>query len=171
MKLINVTGILFVAILATSCITKERCARFYPPQTVKSDSVSITVFEKETDTIFRVTADSSWLKALIECDKKGNATIKNLTDYSSGQRAGLPRINIHDNVLTADCKCDSIKIHALLKNRETTIDKRTDTTITPPAIEVKYIPGWMWFFGITGMIAWGIGALYAVFKFIKPRFI
>ena len=170
MKIRAITGLLLVLMLASSCITKERCARFYPPQTVKADSVTVKVVEKVTDTLFEIMADSSWLKAWIECDSMGRATIGELIGYKAGQRAGVPKLTLRDNVLMAGCNCDSLKIHALLKSRETTIDRRTDKTITPPAVEVKYIPGWMWFFGISGMVAIGILVLYFGIKIISLKF-
>jgi len=169
MKPINIFSILFLIVLAASCITAERCAKFHPPQITKTDSVKVSVHETVRDSIIQVPADSSWLKSWIECDSLGQAKIKELIDYHGGQRAQMPRINLHNNILTADCKCDSVTIHAILKNRETVIDHRSDTTITPPAVKVKFIPGWMWFFGITGMISFGALILFIVFSLVKSK--
>jgi hypothetical protein len=70
-------------------------------------------------------------------------------------------------MLSIDCKCDSAKIHAILKYRETKVTERSSVTITPPAVQVKFIPGWMWFFGITGMVCWGGMILFGIFLLIK----
>jgi hypothetical protein len=170
MRFKTIFGFLFILAVAASCITKEKCARFYPPQIVMKDSITIKTIETVTDTFVEIKADSSWLKAWIECDSLGQATIKELMGYGSGQRSNIPMVSLIDNVLTADCKCDSAGIHAIFKNRETTIHEKSEDTITPPAIEVKYIPGWMWFFGISGMIAIGILVLYFGFKIIRLKF-
>jgi hypothetical protein len=153
-----------------SCVTREKCNKYYPAQTLKSDSVTVKVFEKVIDTVIEVVADSSWLKAWIECDSMGQATIKELIDYQNGKRTNLPRVRLQNNILTTDCKCDSVKIHALLKNREISIDNRSNVTITPPPVAVKYIPGWMWFFGGTGMATWGFIACYLIIIFVKRKF-
>lgn len=122
------------------------------------------------DTVINIQADSSSLKALLECNEKGEVILRRLLDYQAGQTAGIPQVKISGNILSANCKCDSAKIHAVLKDRETKVYKRNETVITPPAIEVKYIPGWMWFFGITGMIAWGFILIIIIIKLAKSQF-
>ena len=161
---------MLMVITSTSCINARRCAKYYPPQITKTDTLTVTTTEHVRDTIFKIEADSSWIKALIECDSNGKATIRELLDYRNGNRSQLPRLNLVNNILTADCKCDSNKIHALLKDREKITDHRTSETITPPAIEVKFIPGWMWFFGITGMLSWGVVVVALVFSLVKSKF-
>lgn len=170
MKTFNTIGVLFVIMLTTSCITPERCARFYPPQITRIDSVKVTVKERVRDTVFEVSADSSWLKAWIECDSAGRASIRELIGYRSGLRAQTPRVSLRGNILTADCNCDSIAIHAILKDREKVVDHQSAVSITPPAVQVKFIPGWMWFFGITGMISWAGMVIMAIYFFIKSKF-
>ena len=162
--------ILILLILSvTSCITKEKCSKYYPPTIIKTDSVKVTMIEHIRDTVFEISSDNSSLRALLECDSLGQVRIKQLISYQLGQRTGVPAVKVQNNILTADCKCDSVKIHALLKDREKIIYNRSTLTTTPPAIEVKFIPGWMWFFGITGMISWGGILLVGIFLFIKSK--
>lgn len=161
--------IMLMAVLAGSCVTRNRCAKYFPPSIVKTDSVKVTVVDHVRDTVIRIASDSSWIKYLVECDSNRRATIKELIQYKDGHRAQLPLVSLHNNVLTADCHCDSARIHALLKERETITDNQSSETITPPPIEVKYIPGWMWFFGITGMISWGAIIILVVFTLIKRK--
>lgn len=156
-------------ILVSSCITKERCAKYYPPQITRTDTVKMSVKEILRDTVLKISSDSSWIKALLECDKNGKVVLKEYLDYKSGKTAGIPRVFIHDNVLQADCKCDSAKIHAILKDRETKVNHSSTETITPPAIEVKYIPGWMWFFGISGMFLWGCAIVSLIIWLLKSK--
>jgi hypothetical protein len=89
--------------------------------------------------------------------------------YRNGKRAGVPEIRLKDNVLTAGCKCDSVLIYAMLRQREVTVDRDSKQQITPPPIEVKYIPGWMWFFGITGMLFWAIILIWLLVKYFKKH--
>ena len=169
MKTVNIIACSLIVVLSVSCITRERCQKYFPPQVIITDSVRVMVMETVHDTMILIQQDSSWLRAYIECDSAGQATIKELIDYKSGQHTRIPDVTIRRNVLSSRCICDSIKIHAILKNREIVIDKRSSETITPPAVEVKYIPGWMWFFGISGMIFLGLMLLFGIYKLLKLK--
>jgi len=161
--------IMLLAVLAGSCVTRNRCAKYFPPSIIKTDSVKVTVLDHVRDTVIRIASDSSWIQYLVECDSSRRATITELMHYKQGQRAQLPQVSLHNNVLTADCHCDSARIHAILKDREKIVDNRSSETITPPPVEVKYIPGWMWFFGITGMISWGAIVVLVIFALLKRK--
>ena len=128
----KISFILLSLVILTSCITKERCAKFHPPQISKTDSVKIVISEMVHDTVINIQADSSSLKALLECNEKGEVILRRLLDYQAGQTAGIPQVKISGNILSANCKCDSAKIHAVLKDRETKVYKRNETVITPP---------------------------------------
>jgi len=157
-------------LFVVSCITKERCAKFYPPSVAKSDTITVTTCEYVHDTILKTSADSSIIRELLECDKNGQITLKELQDSKAGASiAKVPAFTIKANMLSIDCKCDSAKIHAILKDRETRITEKSSVIITPPAVQVKYIPGWMWFFGITGMIALGASILFGIFLILKSK--
>lgn len=121
MKKLTVNILLLFALLAvtTSCVTAKRCAQLFPPSVERKDSVSVVVKETLRDTTIIVPADSSWLQMLIECGENGQALMKELLGYKAGSRTAPPRVIIKDNVLTAECECDSIAIHAILKSRET----------------------------------------------------
>jgi hypothetical protein len=151
---------LLAFLLLGSCITKERCERFYPPQVSKTDTLTTTTHEYLHDTLLLAGADSSMLEQLLECDKNGQITLKELQGYKAGIIARIPQLSIKNNVLTVDCHCDSVKIHAILKDRETRIVEKHSVTIVPPAVQVKFIPGWMWGFGIIGMVVLGVAVIY-----------
>jgi hypothetical protein len=162
-------SLVVLLIFACSC-GRNWCNKFYPPSVAKSDTITVTTCEYVHDTIFKTSADSSTIRELLECDKNGQITLKELLDSKAGTSiAKVPAFTIKANMLSIDCKCDSAKIHAILKDRETRITEKSSVTITPPVVQVKYIPGWMWFFGITGMIALGASILFGVFLILKSK--
>lgn len=78
---------------------------------------SVVVREVVRDTVVTVAADSSLIRALIECDSIGQAHLKQLEEYRAGERLKPPRIEICDNVLTATAEIDSMAIYLTLKDR------------------------------------------------------
>lgn len=135
------------------------------------DSTNTTVTER-TDSVRTVTkVDSSWLLALLECDSNNNVLLKKVQASYSGDIAKAPVLTIKNNVLQAKCICDSLAIYAKFKAYDTVKEHFVSTTITPEPVQVKYIPGWMWFFGITGMIAWVCGIIYLLVKILVSVFV
>lgn len=169
MKKLFILISLLLMLVFSGCITKERCARFYPPEITRIDTIRTVIKELQTDTLITVKPDSSMIRQLLECDKNGQITLKEFEDYKAGTIARIPSFTIKGNMLTIDCKCDSAKIHAILKNRETVITEKKSITIIPPPVQVKFIPGWMWFFGITGMIAWVAVVILLLIHLLKNK--
>ena len=169
LKTISATGFILILAILSGCITREKCARFYPAQTTNHDTVKVTSEILVHDTVFLIPADSSSQLALLECNKNGEVMLKQLMSYKQGMTALKPTFSISHNVLTTKCTCDSARIHAILKNRETTTEIIHTSVITPAAIQVKHIPGWMWFFGITGMIGVGFILLFIIYKVMKSK--
>lgn len=75
------------------------------------------VVETLRDTVVRIEADSSLLRALVECDSLGQAHLRELLEYQAGERLKPPRVAIRDNVLTATAEVDSLSIYLRLKDR------------------------------------------------------
>ncbi len=75
------------------------------------------VVETLRDTVVRIEADSSLLRALVECDSLGQAHLRALLDYQAGERLNPPQVAIRDNVLTATAEVDSLSIYLRLKDR------------------------------------------------------
>lgn len=136
--------IIFLAslILVTGCCTQKRCNDKYPPVQSVNDSSSVTTNEsvQERDSISYVLADSSMLKALLECNEFGQVVFKELQEYRNGKNVEVPVVNIEDNVLTVKCKVDSIAvfnhISKTFKNKVEYRDKEVEKIV-----RVNYLTG------------------------------
>ncbi|MEG1426884.1 MAG: hypothetical protein RSC76_04270 [Oscillospiraceae bacterium] len=62
------------------------------------------------DTAVVVEADSSMIRALIECDSLGRARIREILELQNGKHVKPPRLNLKDNILTATAQVDSFYI-------------------------------------------------------------
>ena len=110
----NSLPILLVSLLlAGGCCTQKRCERNYPVAQSASDSSTVTAAEsvQEKDSITYLPADSSWLKALVECDTYGNVLFKELQGYRNGKNVEVPMVTVSGNVLTVKCKIDSMAVY------------------------------------------------------------
>lgn len=67
--------------------------------------------------------DSSSITALLECNEKGQALIKEITELKTGTQVKT-KIKLVDNVIYLDCKVDSFKVYQLYKSR---IESKTDS--------------------------------------------
>ncbi len=105
-------------ILVTGCCTQKRCNQKFPPVQSVNDSSSVTTSEsvQEKDSITYLPADSSWLKALLECNAQGQVVMKELQEYKAGKNAGVPQVKLKNNVLTATCKIDSLAVFSHYSN-------------------------------------------------------
>lgn len=130
-----------------------------------ADTVLVT--ETLRDTVVTVEADSSMIRALIECDSLGQAHLKQVLKYQAGERAKPPDIKIKDNVLTATTTIDSMSIHLALKDKYKEVRKAE--TITK-VIEVNKLTRWqnmMCTLGHISLGAIGLFILWGVRKIFK----
>ena len=91
---------------------------------------SVVVREVLRDTVVTVEADSSLLRALVECDSLGQAHLRQLAEYRAGDRLPPPKVSIRDNVLTATAAVDSMAIYLTLKDRFTESTKIEREVVT-----------------------------------------
>jgi hypothetical protein len=90
------------------------------------------------DSLVVLPADSSLIRALIECDSTGKASITSLPDVIAGLRTRPPGLSIGDNnILTAKCDVDSLAIYLALKDR---YYKEVETVVE--TIEVNRLRWW-----------------------------
>lgn len=116
------------------------CGTIKEVRWVTNDSVRI-VHETERDTMVMVTADSSWLKAWLECDSTGQVIMKELIAYQEGEHVGIPDVKIDNNVLTTRIKIDSFGIFLKLRDKyEMITTARVETIETVK--EVNRLKGW-----------------------------
>ena len=102
---------------------------------------SVVVREVLRDTVVTVEADSSLLRALVECDSLGQAHLRQLAEYRAGDRLPPPKVSIRDNVLTATAAVDSMAIYLTLKDRFTESTKIEREVVTQP-VEVHRLTWW-----------------------------
>lgn len=130
---------------------------------------TVTVIETLRDTVVRLAADSSMVRALLECDSLGQVHLRRLLDYQAGDRLPPPRLEIKDNVLTATASADSMAIYLTLKERlEKHISRQRE--IITRTVEVNRLTGWQKFrmrlgevFGIA-LLVWLGGKIYKLIK-------
>lgn len=120
---------------------------------------SVVIVERIRDTVVTVGADSSMMRALLECDSLGQVRLKELLDYRTGQRLQPPAIYIRDNVLTAAAKVDSTAIYMQLKDRLETRSTRHDQTTTI-TVEVNKLTWWQTLWLTLGKLMTAFAALW-----------
>jgi hypothetical protein len=106
-------------ILVTGCCTQRRCNQKFPPVQTVNDSSAVTTHEsvQEKDSISYLPADSSWLKALLECNEHGQVIMKELQGYKDGKNVEVPWAEISNNVLTVKCNVDSVAVYNRISKR------------------------------------------------------
>lgn len=124
--------------------------------------------ETVRDTIVRIQADSSMLRALVECDSLGQVRMRELLEYHAGERVRPPKVTIRDNVLTASAEVDSISVYMTLKDRYESHRGVTETIVTQ-IVEVNRLTWWqqLWI-GIGKSIALGL-VILAAYKLFKSK--
>jgi hypothetical protein len=123
-----------------SCCTQNKCNRLYPPQVRTSNDTTTKYVEHKI--IERTPADSSWLKALIECQNGKPVLVNVSSGNSSNGRAPVMSYELKGNDLTIKCKEDS------LRKVITTLEKQVQINSSKVEVhetKVNYITSWQWF--------------------------
>ncbi len=117
----HTVAIAILFLMISGCATQKRCNEKFPPTETKSsaDSSSTQLIEYSQDSLQKATLapDSSYIKLLIECTERGEALIKQVEGFENGRRVNIPNVSIKDNVLTAQCRADSLTIYNIIKKR------------------------------------------------------
>jgi len=118
--------VVIIAILLTftSCVTRRRCNEKFPPQIsfAREDSIQYVQITKDSISYY---TDSSYVRALLECDTHGQVIMKELQEYKSGKNLDIPNVIIRDNVITATCIVDSMAVYNLIKSKFSSNVKNT----------------------------------------------
>lgn len=128
----NKTILILLLLFGIGAATISSCStgRIVAEQHILKDTVTVIVTETLRDTLIQVLPDSSLVQMLIECDSLGQARLKQIIGYESGERVKPPDIDITDNVLTATAKVDSLSIYHTYKDKLKEVQKeRTETKI------------------------------------------
>lgn len=100
-----------------------------PSKDVSSVSSKLVIIEKQIDTVLYSRPDSSGLVALLKCDSLGNAYLAEIMSLKTG-KASRSEISLKNNVITLDCKVDSMAVYLKMWKQNNTLVDSTATIVT-----------------------------------------
>ncbi len=157
-------------LLLSSCVTKKRISQVSENRiqtTSLHDSAVYSKIETLTDTQFIIKPDSATIRALIECDQKGRAYLKQIISLTTGRKI-KQNIGIKNNILTVRATIDSQavyfqykKIHEreFVQQKDETTEKTVQKTVIKKT--TRRAPAWFWL-----IIA--AAAAFLFWKYILP---
>ncbi len=119
-KILSIFCCLFVLATLVGCGSGK-------PVVVQNETTKI-IKETVHDTIFRIEADSSSYKALLEC-QNGKVVIKNIVQSEPGRTLKSPKVRLSDNLLKVDCEAKAQELFAQWK--DSYISQDTVTQLPP----------------------------------------
>jgi hypothetical protein len=137
---------MFFALCFASC----KSVQYLPAE--KTTETITEIKEVVRDTVIYIPADESTAQALLECDSAGKILVKEMA-ILEGKLHAKAKIIVKDNVVMAECQCDSVNIYLQLRDRYQTTAINT-VEIVPQLIEKELT--WMQ----KALI--GLGAFYLV---------
>lgn len=146
--------LILLLVFTTGCAVKPIIKENF-----KTDSIVIR--EQVRDTVVHIEADSSVVRALVECDSMGKAHIKELLSYKTGKRIQPPKIKIEDNILTSTAKVDSLSIYLKLKDR---YEREITTEVRTEIIEVNCLTWWQKTWMRIGQVLAGLLGIIIILK-------
>lgn len=86
---------------------------------VLSEEKAKTITMKETvhDTVFKIQKDSSFFKALLEC-QNGKVVFKNVIQAEPGRTLKSPKVRLDNNKLSIDCELKEQELYARWKSQQ-----------------------------------------------------
>jgi hypothetical protein len=131
--------------------------------TITQTNTEIVTIENFVDVPYYIPADTSaWVKALIECDSLGKASIKSI-EKNNGKRTTI-NTKLKDNVFTTTCDSDSLKgVIKALQTSTNKVSKELKTVSTPcPENKLSWWQKIKLNYGGYAIIAWIILILFFV---------
>ena len=159
--MITIISFILVIILASSCSLEKRLAK-YCPLCVQKDS-TITIIQVR-DTTITIPGETITLIDTLYCDSLGNVVSKlkeELRD-KDGTLVSL-QTKLQNNVYYTKVKVDTI--YKTIKGNDIYHTKVVTKTLKPE--KIKYIPWWVNFFAVLGVILFIILLVYFGYKLIK----
>ncbi len=156
----NLIVAIILSIAATGCITQERCMKRFPA--IEGNDTHTEIVEIFRDSIVKIPADSSIIKALLKCDSLGNVYVATIDMYSPGKNI-KPEIVVKNNWLTAICKVDSMKVYITYRDR---YERKTEEKLKI-AYKEKELSKWQIYLIETAKILLSILALVVIFYVFK----
>ena len=157
MKNLFITGLLFL-ILAS-------CSRQSIPVVTHKDSTSnqVTTYIAH-DTVIRIKADSSSIKALIECQGKVPKLME-IIAYKAGKTVYVPKITLKHDTLIVDCVTDSAAIAFRYYSQHTSLFVKTNEMDVKEV--AKPLPWYVKMFMYAGIAACSLGLLFVIYLIVK----
>jgi hypothetical protein len=106
----RIVFLFFLVLVLVSCSS---------PKPVLSENKTHTVTIKETlhDTVFTIEKDSSYYRALLEC-QNGKVVFKNVTQAEPGRSLKSPKVRLDNNKLLVDCELKKQELYAFWKSQQ-----------------------------------------------------
>jgi hypothetical protein len=148
-------------LLLSSCSLEKRLAK-YCPLCVQKDS-TVTIIQLK-DTTITIPGETITLIDTLYCDSLGNV-ISKLKEELRDKDGTLVSVQtkIKDNVYYTKAKVDTI--YKTIKGNDVYHTKVVTKTLKPE--KIKYIPWWVNFFAVLGVILFIILLVYFGYRFIK----
>ncbi len=158
MKNIKLGCLFFVLIMLVSCSSNK-------PVVVKNETITTkTITETVHDTIFKTEKDSSYYKALLDC-QDGKVVVKNVVQSEPGRTLKSPKVRVDHNTLQVNCETEAQRLFAQWKSKH--IQENTQQVKEVPVItnmltwwQETQIKGFRILLGLLLLIA-----IYTVFKY------
>lgn len=155
------------ALISLSALCTVCCARPLIQGQINQVITDTTVIvESLRDTVIRLEADSSMLRALLECDSLGQVHIRQLLEWRGGDKLKPPELKIKDNVLDIKAIIEAYNRVIELKEKHITQLKNSSRQEVK-YIEVNRLNSWQNFIQILGYTLGGLLVLIIVYKSIK----
>lgn len=133
------------------------------------ETVIEKTIEKEVprDTVIVIQPDSTILSALVECNERGEARLREIEQLRNSQRAQTS-LKMDDNRLEVKTVIDSMGIYLAYKERYKEKEKTRTVTVTE-TVEVNVLYWWQEALIRVGAILLSILVLWIAFMLLKPR--
>ena len=145
---------------------RRKNPRYQIGRNEKRTTDSVVIREVLRDTVVTVEADSSLVRALVECDSLGRARLRELREYRAGTRLPPPKVSIEDNVLTATASIDSMEIYLTLKERYRQ-DLKAEKEVIIKTVEVNRLNWWQTLWMRLGQVLTAAAVAVGGYKIIK----
>lgn len=138
-------------------------------QPVSQETVIENAVEKEIprDTVIVIQPDSTILSALVECNERGEARLKEIEQLRNSQRAQTS-LKMDDNRLEVKTVIDSMGIYLAYKEHYKEKERIRTVTVTE-TVEVNVLYWWQEALIRAGAILLSILVLWIAFRPLTPR--
>lgn len=153
-------ALIYLSIFSISLVAMSSCSS--KKAIVQKEITKDSIVETMHDTVFSVEKDSSYYKALLEC-QNGKVVIKAITGTSSGRKLKPPKVAVQDNQLEVNCQAEAEELFAFWKS--TFI--RNYKGVTEPVItnELTWSQKTQIYIGRTAVVLVALYLLLLLFKF------